>query len=1013
MMSHRAPPVWEAKKPLPAASLLGNTNVATRYVLRNTLRDFRGCAIGLTTVLLVVVFVSLLQNVIQKSPIIFFKLSENTVGEIDVQLAPKSVGNSTSLFLNSSEITQLLANTSRVHGCAPRWTFLTDVLHVANTTGGPPNATNASSSASSAAPASPNATDSAASVAPPVTCVLLVMDLERERTLDIGREWDKRPIGIGEAYVSDDVLDRMSAATGDVLRLRIDPANIMSEFGVGSSAYVLFASMFETMSGIPLHGEFVFPLPIVLPWWAVNATTMHIPDFVNITKEQLAEAIDRVVIPMKLPPFNTTELWRILPEGPLGGKNITIPGAGAMLPDGIEVLPDGTLAFVIRYNMSDMVNETTARILQELIIDSNFTVVGGIGSPRGKFPSALGNITGLFANSTSQYNPSKVIASLNRTVNMLAQVNNTNITIDMNHYALNVVIQATRRARIYMKSKDGRNSDMAHLTNNIAESLGTGYPAAFTTPISAALEGYSFFRLFLDQIFTFTLVVMLFLSGMLIYSLLLSDVESKTYEYGMLRALGMPNVVLVELLAIQSVLFSVPEVTVTVRKLENLGLSPPLFAVSLLIVIFGFIAYYLVPYSFTFSNYDIIVSKNLASHSRRNSKTAIMLTTSFSFIVFAGAVFALLASSLGDFARLMAASDIAALSTSFQKPLPEDTLTNFLRSQINSSSSIVKGFSYVSYPASSYGFIFKTQITTLAGFPYTMVDFYGVEKTYLRDSFDINAGLELGASIRVSTPLRLRVDYYTGWGNDTSEISFLAKARALVNRMPGFFFSAYQSMNKGSPVLMSMDQFQTLISTVGNVSGDRGSVASRPLKQKLIVHVRGSASQSDRQHMADALKSLITDDLTQVFEVKGLVHSVTDSLDMLNIFFLTVAAVDGALCFFVLWLSFAANVSENIWEFAVLRAVGLTATRVIVYFVIEAMCLVTACMISGASIGIVVAVVLTLQFNMFTQLPFTFAFPYLVFFVLLGIAVVIALLGSYLPAAIIRRRAIGSVLKAA
>jgi ABC-type antimicrobial peptide transport system permease subunit len=45
--------------------------------------------------------------------------------------------------------------------------------------------------------------------------------------------------------------------------------------------------------------------------------------------------------------------------------------------------------------------------------------------------------------------------------------------------------------------------------------------------------------------------VLIVLGGLLIYSLLLGNVEEKTYEYGMLRALGMQSYVLIELLIAQ------------------------------------------------------------------------------------------------------------------------------------------------------------------------------------------------------------------------------------------------------------------------------------------------------------------------------------------------------------------------------------------------------------------------------------------------------------------------------
>lgn len=48
------------------------------------------------------------------------------------------------------------------------------------------------------------------------------------------------------------------------------------------------------------------------------------------------------------------------------------------------------------------------------------------------------------------------------------------------------------------------------------------------------------------------------LSVMLIYSLMLSDVDEKTYQYGMLRALGFKNKNLMALISMQSFSFSVP-----------------------------------------------------------------------------------------------------------------------------------------------------------------------------------------------------------------------------------------------------------------------------------------------------------------------------------------------------------------------------------------------------------------------------------------------------------------------
>ena len=54
------------------------------------------------------------------------------------------------------------------------------------------------------------------------------------------------------------------------------------------------------------------------------------------------------------------------------------------------------------------------------------------------------------------------------------------------------------------------------------------------------------------------IIFLAILATMLIYSLMLQDVNSKTYEFGMLRALGFRLIDLVKVISIKSLSFSVP-----------------------------------------------------------------------------------------------------------------------------------------------------------------------------------------------------------------------------------------------------------------------------------------------------------------------------------------------------------------------------------------------------------------------------------------------------------------------
>lgn len=58
--------------------------------------------------------------------------------------------------------------------------------------------------------------------------------------------------------------------------------------------------------------------------------------------------------------------------------------------------------------------------------------------------------------------------------------------------------------------------------------------------------------------FMIAIIFLVILSSMLVFSLMLSDVDGKTYEYGMLRALGFKKGYLVAMITISSFSFSIP-----------------------------------------------------------------------------------------------------------------------------------------------------------------------------------------------------------------------------------------------------------------------------------------------------------------------------------------------------------------------------------------------------------------------------------------------------------------------
>jgi ABC-type antimicrobial peptide transport system permease subunit len=122
----------------------------------------------------------------------------------------------------------------------------------------------------------------------------------------------------------------------------------------------------------------------------------------------------------------------------------------------------------------------------------------------------------------------------------------------------------------------------------VQKELNLKYDLISTAPVHGALSELYFINMFLVSTFVTIVFFMVLISIMLIYSLMIADVDEKTYEMGMLRALGLRTVSLFQLILIQSMIFSVPGIV--------LGIACSL-------VIFLFVRYYIYIMTFTYMSY--------------------------------------------------------------------------------------------------------------------------------------------------------------------------------------------------------------------------------------------------------------------------------------------------------------------------------------------------------------------------------------------------------------------------
>jgi hypothetical protein len=272
----------------------------------------------------------------------------------------------------------------------------------------------------------------------------------------------------------------------------------------------------------------------------------------------------------------------------------------------------------------------------------------------------------------------------------------------------------------------------------------------------------------------------------------------------------------------------------------------------------------------------------------------------------------------------------------------------------------------------------------------------------LRDwsSVSVQTGLSITVEGSVTKP-EYRGSYY-----------YLGKLHAMIAKMPGFFFSSYKPAAFFSPLLMSTESFMSIVKeTVQRSNISTLVVPQEPIYSRLLVRLAPGTSKNDREAVINIIRNFVTSDLIFVIDTITLLANARVATDMLILFFNVVGLIAAIMCFFILWVSFSANVRDNSWEFGVLRSLGLSLYQVIRVYVYEALCLMISAIIFGTAIGIIVSVTLTLQFNLFTEMPFVFRFPWLLYFNILAMSLFAALFGSIVASNDLRKKPIAAILK--
>ena len=510
-------------------------NFIAKYLVETTTKSDDGrrtAIIGATSTIIVVFFVSFLVAAIYDSNFLFLKLAENQASEADFILLPRPSNRSTSPFLNFTAITEKLRATNDPllevdGGTAARWLAVAELSNTQDAT-------------------------------KTTTATVLIVDTDRETQVKMGRLFNKdyRKMGKQEAYFSNTICASLGvpAQQGQRITMKIDLLSLAGSLLGGESV--------TTANGITISLSEALKDQTLLKLYLTQSLGI---DF---------------AAPVEIPTQSLTNDLIVQSQSTDQSGN-----ANAQLLAGILTAVSPIIPATVTATVGQLFDAMYPTLIQALVIEEEFVALKEIASPNGKYPSGIGNVMLMelddahrllrrtfaeirtlvdpfvapFTSNTTTTTTTNTTTGANSSTNVLVVAYESLVqasSLDLHNYAMQVSVQVRDRRTMYATDSD----TMQAMVTNISDRLAMARPANTTvtviTPVAAAVGAFQFIRLFLDNIFNSMIFLLTLLGSLVIYSLMLGNVETKTYEYGMLRALGMPYKTLTQLLYSQAFMYA-------------------------------------------------------------------------------------------------------------------------------------------------------------------------------------------------------------------------------------------------------------------------------------------------------------------------------------------------------------------------------------------------------------------------------------------------------------------------
>jgi len=240
--------------------------------------------------------------------------------------------------------------------------------------------------------------------------------------------------------------------------------------------------------------------------------------------------------------------------------------------------------------------------------------------------------------------------------------------------------------------------------------------------------------------------------------------------------------------------------------------------------------------------------------------------------------------------------------------------------------------------------------------------------------------------------------------SDTYTVMHPLRPRAFLHMSPHFRFSRYPNV-VDQDVVVSLPAFLRL--TEDELSG----IEDIPMKA-FVFSLRDDVTEEEENLIVKQLDSILAGQ-ADVYDYRNHVETLQQASDLISYFFNFTTVVAMLVCFFSLNSAMFTNIYQQTKEISIMRAVGLGRSWLYRLYIFEAMILVFSSSFIGIGIGTLVGYTMSIQRELFTQLPIPFILPWGIVAVVSICSLLFAFGASFAPISRLMKKSIVSTMRSA